>query len=516
MSRLDLNKRRAGVLVPLSSLRSRQGYGIGDFAALPAFFKWMNQVGLSVWNLLPIGALAPLDSCPYSGISAFALDEAYIDLNNVQELRDSRHLSEELAKAAAKPAVARLRSARRVRFAAVRAFKNLWLERAHSAFARNAPPARRAALEVFRKRHRHWLADYTLYRALSEENAWKSWKRWPQELRDRDPIALAEARKRLAPRLRHHAYVQWQLFDQWRGIRVQAAKYGVHLYGDIPFGLNPRAADIWARQQDFDFTATMGAPPDRYSDKGQAWGLPAYRWEVMEKSGHSWWRHRVRQASWLYDFYRLDHVIGYFRTWLVRRGSARNGFDLLGSKAQEKRGRRFLRMCVEEGHPSRPIAEDLGRIPPYAPNVLKDLRIPGYKIAPWERSGTGFRHPKDYPLLSVATTGTHDTDTLAVWWSKAEEAQRQAYWRMVSGKNQTAPRFSKEVHTALLENIYGARSAFVILPFQDLFGRRERINVPGTVRNSNWTYRIPVPVEDLAPHPKSGLLARLARQTHRA
>ncbi|MFA5141309.1 MAG: 4-alpha-glucanotransferase [Elusimicrobiota bacterium] len=519
--RVDVLKRRAGVMLPLSSLRHEFDCGIGDVSCLPAFFDWMKAAGLSVYQVLPLNDLAPADSCPYTALSAFALDWAYISLRDVPEIRDNAALLGEFEHALRSKQAERLRKSRRVRFKEAREFKRHWLEAAFRSFDPGSP--RGASWRAFCEENAGWLRDYALFRALKESFAWSTWTSWPEGLKLRSPDALAKAALEHQPKVGFLQYLQWLVQEQWADVRKEAAARGILLYGDIPFGLSQESADVWARQEDFDFSATMGAPPDQYSETGQAWGLPAYRWEKMENEGHAWWRARVRQAARLYDLFRLDHAVGYFRTWLIREGSEENGFDNSGEEVQQARGERFFRMTVEEGGASRPIGEDLGLIPPFVHEVLDGLDIPGYKVSRWEmleEEPELFKDPKDFAPLSLATTGNHDTSTLAVWWAELEPEQRDAYWSMVRGEAEPAPRFGAKAHAAILDKIYHSGSALMILPFQDLLASRERINVPGTVGEHNWTYRTSMTVGQLRSEPrfirKTLLLKKLAECSSRA
>ncbi|OIO10087.1 MAG: 4-alpha-glucanotransferase [Elusimicrobia bacterium CG1_02_63_36] len=486
---LDLTKRRAGVIAPLSALRGPDDCGVGDSAALEPFFEWMQRSGMSVLQLLPMGDLAPLDACPYTAISAFALDAAYLAPGSLPEVASSTRWKAQWRATVSRGDAARQRASARARFPQARAIKFGFLRRLFDAGAFD--PTQRA-FGAFRREHRFWLEDYSLFRALQEEKGWGSWSNWPAALRNRKPSALETARGRLGREMLFHQWTQFRLFEQWDAVRAQAKRAGVLLFGDIPFGLGKMSADVWARQNEFDFSASMGAPPDQYSPTGQAWGLPAYRWEAMERGGHAWWRARIRHARDAFDLFRIDHAIGFFRTWLVRSGRRKNGFDQENPALQKQRGERFFAMVNREGAPARAIAEDLGLLPEYLPAVLAALSIPGYKVARWEREPDGsFQHPSRYPKLSVAVSGNHDVAPLASWWSSIPGSERNDYWKMVSGNGRAAPRFSADTRRAIIENLYESRASLALIQLQDALGGRERVNTPGTVNNRNWRYRAP-------------------------
>jgi 4-alpha-glucanotransferase len=146
------------------------------------------------------------------------------------------------------------------------------------------------------------------------------------------------------------------------------------------------------------------------------------------------------------------------------------------------------------------VGEDLGVIPPFVRRSLTRLGIPGYRVLRWEKDGPVFRDPATYPALSVATTGTHDTSTLAMWWSsELDDSERRALAAVPGFETllETGADFTPRVHAALLDGLYGARSGLTVLPMQDAYGGTERVNVPATVASTNWSYRLPWTVTEL-------------------
>ncbi len=148
-----------------------------------------------------------------------------------------------------------------------------------------------------------------------------------------------------------------------------------------------------------------------------------------------------------------------------------------------------------EGTSGRVIAEDLGVVPPFVRASLKRLGIPGYRVLRWEKDGTTFRDPAKWPALSVGTTGTHDTETLSEWFDALTDVERRAFLDIpaLAPLRPRLPRqFDVDVRDTILACVYGSGSDLILLPFQDAFGARERVNVPGTVNGANWIYRMPV------------------------
>ncbi len=212
-------------------------------------------------------------------------------------------------------------------------------------------------------------------------------------------------------------------------------------------------------------------------------------------------RARTRRSSDLYDGFRIDHLIGFYRTF-VRRPNGSNGFVPLDEPAQRHQGEQLLSVFGEGG--ASLIGEDLGTVPDFLRVSLAERGIPGMKVMRWERNwhteGQPFHDPTAYPEVSVATSGTHDTETMAEWWDNASVTERQAVLSLPimrdAGLSPDAP-FSDRTRDALLDVLFASGSRLLILPIQDIFGWRDRINTPALVNDQNWTWRLPLPVEDL-------------------
>jgi 4-alpha-glucanotransferase len=279
----------------------------------------------------------------------------------------------------------------------------------------------------------------------------------------------------------------------------------------MPFMVSAQSADVWARQNEFRLDATIGAPPDAFSADGQDWGLPAMRWDAMAGSEHAWWRARCRRAAALFAGVRLDHVIGYYRIYERPIGGT-PFFRPADEVSQVALGEQLIARAREAGRGLELVGEDLGSVPDFVRQSLHRVGIPGFRVLRWEQDHGRFRDPAGYPELSVATTGTHDTSSLASWWEDelgAEERAALASLPAFAAMPEYRATLTPEVHDAVLGGLYTAASRLVILPFVDVYGGRERINVPSTVQDGNWSYRMPWTVEELAGHGGTPLAARL-------
>jgi len=512
--------RQGGVLVPLFSLVSSRSWGVGEFLDLPVFARWAERAGQSFVQVLPILEIPAHETSPYSALTAMALDPLFISMT---ELEDFQAIGGTSSFAEAdRGALAQVQGASRVQHRAVRALKGHWLRRCHQRFLQDEAGARSdrfLRFDAFTGRAAWWLDDYALFRALREGHRRRVWWEWPEPIARRDPAALAHARGAMAGEIAYRKYVQWIAAEQWDRARGEAAP--LRVFGDVPFMISADSPDVWSRQDEFRMDATVGVPPDAFSETGQDWGLPPWRWEVMAANDFGWMRGRARRSAELFDGFRLDHLVGLFRTFMRPVDSAVEPFFAPPDEAQQTElGERLVRIYQDSG--AEVVAEDLGVVPDFVRASLGRLGVPGFKVFRWERywstADQPFVDPADYDESSVATTGTHDTETLAAWWDTLAEDDRKAVLTLPS----VAAHMSESAHdavTAILRALLSSGSRYTIIPLQDFFGWHDRINTPATVDASNWSWRLPWLVdrlEDLAePHDRAEQLAAWTRAGRR-
>lgn len=502
---------RRGVLLPLFSAMSSRSWGIGDCRDIEPLAAWLASAGFGDLMLLPIGTMSDGQSSPYSACSAMAIDPLFINVDALEDFQRAGGIA--ALSAEARAALGRARASARIDYAAVRRAKSEALDLAFSAFQRGewADLTTRAAdLAGYVSRERWWLDDYALYRALSRELGTGDWTTWPGEFRDREPKALGDARRRLKVDVLREQYLQWIVEGQWQQARRAGSAHGIRIYGDVPFAVETASADVWSRAGEFITDLSAGVPPDAFSATGQDWGLPVYRWDVIAAGGFEWLRQRGRRAHALFDGIRLDHLVGFFRTY----ARAKNGdawFTPADEAAQRWQGEQVLNAVRESGVDL--VAEDLGVIPDFVRATLESMHVPGYKVYRWERAydqpGHPFIDPAEYPRESVAATGTHDTEPLAEWWDTLSfDDQARAAGRI--------GQFSEISRDEILRRVLQARSERAFIPMQDVFGWRDRINTPATVGDHNWTWRLPWPIDQWAAMPEPRERAEFCRRTIRA
>jgi 4-alpha-glucanotransferase len=519
----SLNKKITGVMVPLFSIRTKENFGVGEILDLIPFIDWMSDHHLHLLQMLPLYETAPNETSPYQALSGFALDPIFLSLHDWEDFKKSEAAQQIFFSPSVKQELRRWRAAPKVSFEPIRSLKYQLLKLAFEHFKKNEwdkKSDRAKSFQAFMDEKSAWLDDYALFRLLKERFQWRYWLEWPLPFRNRKSEAIETLKTEEKDQLLFIKYLQWAIREQWGKAHDYARGKNVLLMGDLPFLVSRDSADVWSHQDLFSEEESVGAPPDAFSETGQDWGLPLFLWEEMEKKNFLWWRMRIREARYLYDLIRLDHVVGFYRVWVVsKKGKPR--FEPLEEEEQIARGRALLSAIVEELDNCIPIAEDLGVIPKFVYQTLAEFGIAGHKVLRWQKEELLFHDPKEYPFISLATTGTHDTSALASWWNEISLDERKSFLDMLNGEDPLSPDdpFSDSLHRKILDRLMGAGSSLVIFPIQDVFGSNDQINIPATVGPHNWRYRLPVSVSKLnrnAPYKeKTEFLKQLIDLHHR-
>jgi len=421
------DRRRAGVLLPLSALTAPLGRG-GR-----AFIDWLAEAGFSVWQILPLGPTGA-DRSPYWVRSDWAGNTEFLDETEL-------------------------------------------------------PDAHAAAEAQFLADSAAWLPDYVLFEALSRAHGGAPFWQWPAELRERAPGALAAARATLAAELAALTREQYAFHVQWERLREYAHGRGVRLFGDLPFYVAPSSAETWAHRALFQLTATGapavvgGVPPDYFSELGQLWGNPVYDWHAQRREGYRWWVARVRAQLSRLDLLRLDH----FRALAAYWGVPAEAPDARGGAWHSAPGGELLTRLREEFSDLPLAAEDLGVITPDVVALRDGFGLPGMRVLQFGFDGDPGNPHRPYlcERASVVYTGTHDNDTTAGWYSHLD-AETEARVRLYLGV--AADSVPEALMRTALGS--AARLAIVPVQDLLGLGSEARINTPGTV-SGNWTWRLP-------------------------
>jgi 4-alpha-glucanotransferase len=498
----SLNRKISGIMVPLFSIRTEKNWGVGEILDLIPFIDWMADRHLHLLQMLPLYETAPRETSPYQALSGFALDPIFLSLHDWEDIKQSAAAQKKISSPSVRKALKEWRASREVRFESIRSLKYQLQKLAFEHFKKNEwdrKSDRAQSFQAFMDEKSDWLDDYALFRLLKEKYRWRYWIEWPLPFRNREKETLEAVEEKEADHLLFIKYLQWALWEQWRIAHEHARRNNVLLMGDLPFLVSRDSADVWSHQDLFSEEESVGAPPDAFSETGQDWGLPLFLWKEMEKKGFFWWRMRIREVRQLYDLVRLDHVVGFYRVWVVpQKGNPH--FEPSEEEEQISRGKALLTAIVEASGACILIAEDLGVIPKFVYHTLEEFGISGHKVLRWQKEDLLFHDPKEYPYISLATTGTHDTSALASWWDEISLDERKAFLEMVDEEKRISPDdpFSERLHQIILDRLMGSGSALVIFPIQDVFGSSDQINVPATVGPHNWRYRLPVTVSELS------------------
>lgn len=462
-----------GVLLHPTSLPG--GHGIGDIgSSARAFVDLLERSGVTYWQVLPLNPPDFLGS-PYSALSAMAANPMLADL---AALADRGWIP-----AAELP----VDVPGNVDFEVVGPAKERALRRAHE-LCDDFTAIHESDFVEFCHDEQWWLDDWALFAAIRTALG-GGWMNWPEPIVRRDPDAIARASDELAGEIDYQKFAQWVTFEQWRSLRHYAAERGVKLIGDIPIFVAMDSSDVWANRDVFEVTdageATVvaGVPPDYFSETGQKWGNPLYRWDRLAETDYDFWRARIRVASELCDIVRIDHFRGFESYWEVPADAptAETGEWMPGP------GMAFFDWVKDEFGALPFIAEDLGLITDAVRDLLEATGLPGMKVMQFAFDGSPDHPflPHTYPRNCVGYTGTHDNDTTQGWYDSLSERERHNVRSYLSHPDEG-------IVWAMIERLLGSDAWLTIVPFQDLheLGTDARMNLPGTSTADNWSWRM--------------------------
>lgn len=478
-----MSRRASGLLLPIFSLPAE--HGIGDLGtAAFRFIDFLHQAGQSYWQILPTGATDPAcANSPYMSPSAFAGNPLLISIESL--------VADGLLSAADVPTIGT--SEYIVDYDQATRFKRPLLRLAWERFSSEAPAT---VLKNFTRQH-PWVTSYSLFQVLKQHYDHAPWFQWPHDVRKAEPQTLAAVTAENATAIGYHTFEQYLFFRQWEQLHTYAASRGVQIIGDIPIYVAEDSADVWANQSIFQLdprtsrpTHVAGVPPDYFSDTGQHWGNPLYRWKTTDRAAKTalwqWWEARLRHNFSLTDIIRIDHFRGFEAYWSIPADekTAINGKWVNGP------GVEFFK-DMERAIGSMPIiAEDLGVITPAVEKLRKDLGFPGMRILLFAFDGNTDNSylPHNHTRDSVVFTGTHDNDT-AVGWFLSPDVPEQNKRQAKQYANQSDPQ-AGIFHRDMIHLALSSVADTVIIPLQDVlgFGNDCRMNTPGT-SEGNWQWR---------------------------
>ncbi len=479
-SKMGIDK-KAGVIFPLFSILSKDSIGIGEMPDLKLAIDWCNLTNNKILQILPINDTGGIPS-PFSSQTSIGLNPIYLSIKNLKGFKIEEEEISEIKKKFPNKGPVKYR---------------LWKEKVKLlklSFDNNVIDSKE--FNEFINENNHWLNDYALFRSIKTESKNKDWKKWKKKLRDRDQEAVNGFEREYLKEIMFWKWIQWELFEQFKEVRSYAQEKGIFIKGDLPLLVSGDSVDCWVNKSYFKMNLSSGAPPDKFSKRGQHWGMPPYNWDKIIEDDFKYFKERLSYAEKLYDLFRIDHFVGLFRIWSIpnRLPKIFKGFigffDPKNKIEQEERGRKILDLIIKNTS-MLPCAEDLGTVPGFCKETMEIIGIPGIDVKRWT---------KKFRPLAVSTISTHDTSLSSEWEKESIENN--------------------------LIFINKSPSIFnIILIFEWLFlddiikkekARNYRINIPGKKSRKNWTTRLPLSMEELLIHPANNHIKRIIKGSRRA
>ena len=463
--------KKAGILWPLASLNG--SHGIGDFGkASYDFIDISKKAGFDMWQILPLNPLG-FGNSPYQPYSSYAGDEIYISLDR---LYDDGLLEEK---------VAHLEQKDRVDYNYVRDFKGKYLKKAYLKFKEKNlenSEAYKKFLEF------DFVYDYAVFLTLKKANKLIAWNERPSEEKNWIIDKKLDL-KAFEDQINYEIFIQYTFFDQWMKLKSYANKNGIKIIGDVPFYVGLDSLDVWQNQKYFEITEEgkpiliAGVPPDAFSDKGQRWGNPIYKWSEIEKDDFKFWIDRLRYNAKLYDIVRLDHFRAFDTYWQI---DAKNDTAIIGEWIPAP-GYKLFDIIEKELKDVEFIAEDLGTMMPGVYKLrdhydLKGMVIIQENLSPWEN------HFIETTANSAAYPGTHDNKTLFQWYGELDKTQQES----IKDYFKTLGINHGDIREDFFDYVMGMESEYVIISLADIFGigQEARINEPATLSDKNWSFKL--------------------------
>lgn len=466
--------RTSGILMHISSLPSE--YGIGTMGkSARKFADFLAKAGQTYWQILPICPTSYGDS-PYQSFSSLAGNPYFIDLPT---LCKEKLLTEEECRSYSWG-----KKKTEVDYGILYQNRYDLLKKAYARFCKKKP----SDYAAFCEEEKGWLEDYAIFMALKDANGGAPFLEWDRELRLREQKAMEQVKKDCAQEIDFYRMLQYLFYRQWRSLKKYVNDKGIKIIGDVPIYVAQDSADVWANPGQFYLDKELrpievaGCPPDAFSEDGQLWGNPLFRWDVMKEDGYQWWTNRIAAMSHLYDVVRIDHFRGFDSYYAIpaEDTTARNGvwkkgpgMDLFETMEQ-KLGKLDI------------IVEDLGFLTPSVLKLVKDSGFPGMKLIQFAfdtREESDYL-PHNYQKHSVVYTGTHDNDTILGWMKSAPRDSvnfAKRYFNLTKEEG---------YNWGMMRGAWASVSDMAIVPMQDILGLdgKARMNTPSTL-GCNWKWR---------------------------
>ena len=487
MSSFLLERRRAGILMPLFSLPGK--YGIGSFSKeAREFVRFLKEAGQSYWQILPMGPTGYGDS-PYQSFSTFAGNPYFIDLSTLVE--EGLLLEEELSDLSFSDSEERVDYGKlyKLRFPVLDKAVKRFLARLEAETESERKDKAEAEMERETELKPFAKTDAECFSFKAEKEAYLTF------LSDNAhwlPSYAAFMEKKMPYSADFHKVCQYFFIKQWKSLKDYANSEGIQIIGDIPIYVSLDSSDILDHPSLFQLTengepsAVAGCPPDAFAENGQLWGNPLYAWEKHEEEGYSWWISRMKHCFSLYDIVRVDHFRGFDEYFSIPYGdeNAKRGHWEKGP------GMKLFKAMEQALGKKEVIAEDLGYVTESVKKLVKDSGFPGMKLLEFafDSRESGDYRPNTWTKNTVCYTGTHDNQVLKDWFLEIlpEDREMAADY---SGKS-VEELLKTDYVDFFIKMTLDSVSNTAIIPMQDYLhkGKEARINTPSKLGN-NWSYR---------------------------
>jgi malto-oligosyltrehalose synthase/4-alpha-glucanotransferase len=482
-AQVEEQKRGAGILLHISSLPSP--FGIGDLGQeAKVFAGFLYRSKQHYWQLLPINPTeAGQGHSPYSAISSKAGNPLLIspELLGKEKLLDANELKQY-----------HLPQESKVDFTKAEEIRNELFNKAYQNFLSGNFNSLKTEFGQFCSQEKNWLDDFALYSILKKQNEGKPWYEWENEFKQRSAEALQKFSNKNEDVITKTKWLQFIFFRQWKSLKEYCNNMNIQLIGDMPFYVSYDSADVWANKEIFALdenghrTGIAGVPPDAFSDDGQLWGMPVFRWDVLKERNYDWWIERLKKNIELFDIVRLDHFRAFDEYWEVPAGetTAKNGHW------KSCPGKDFFETVQNKLGELPFIAEDLGEITSGVYQLRDAFHLPGMKVLQFAFGGDmpysphiNHHHEQNF----IVYTGTHDNNTTLGWYKTETDEEMKKRISLYLGKGLD----ENEIYTELGRLAYSSVGKIVILPMQDVLGLDEnsRMNKPSSGDN-NWNWRL--------------------------
>ena len=493
-------------MLPLASLPSR--YGIGDIgSAAKTFVDFLAKGEQSLWQILPINPISEQSSySPYGSYSAMAgnillLDPSWFCKQGLVTSGEIKHTE--------------VKKNNTINYTQAERRKNKLFDTAWDAYKKKKPADIVKQYHSFCTKEKSWLDDFASYVVLKKNFNNLPWYSWPTEYAGYNKKAIKDFVQEHSDEYEKVKWLQFAFALQWEELKMQCKKSGIQLFGDMPFYVGSDSVDVWSNRDIFNIAndgtilKNAGVPPDYFSETGQLWNMPTFRWDLLHQQGYEWWIRRLAKNLEYFDLLRLDHFRAFHSYWEVPEGAT----TAIDGKWVKGPATNFFKVA-EKHLPGMPfVAEDLGDNME-GPYVLRErLKFPGMKVLQFafgDNMATSVDIPHNYIEHCIAYTGTHDNNTTKGWYTtEADNATKKRLAEYYGRK------ISKEhVHLDMIRMVYSSVAKTAIIPIQDVLGLegQTRINTPGTDK-SNWLWRLTTgQINDSV----SGLLAKWAKLYNRS